>query len=92
MERDHHSAAAAGHVDDVELRVDIHSFFLTVSIEQLNLRDKHIQDFMFKAYLCVLQGMTEVFCLNLHQDRFLLIAANVVLVDEIYVLLPILIL
>ena len=47
---------------------------------------------MLKADLRILQRMTKILGFDLHEYGSLLIASNVVLIDEVYVFLPILIL
>ena len=47
---------------------------------------------MLKADLRILQRMTKLLGFDLHEYGSLLIASNVVLIDEVYVFLPILIL
>ena len=47
---------------------------------------------MLKADLRILQRMTKILGFDLHEYGSLLIASNVVLIDEVYVYLPILIL
>ena len=47
---------------------------------------------MFKADLRILERMAKILGFDLHEDGSLLIASYVVLIDEVYVFLPILIL
>ena len=47
---------------------------------------------MLKADLRILQRMAKILGFDLHEYGLLLIASNVVLIDEVYVFLPILIL
>lgn len=92
MERNNDYEAPRVQINDIELRIDVHLFLLPVEVKQNDLGTEHIQHFMFKPDVRVLQRMAKILRLYLQKDMPLSFRPQVILPYQGLVLCPFLIL